>query len=284
MTADSTEARIARVLAKSDHTVTRISGQSDIKPSDESYFDVYELTLDKEEEPVKMLISGSQTFIALQASLLRAIQKIVRTELAKSDLGNFVGYPYGEYVEQHVAAVSVQIHWRMSATRPYEPTKLTRKLGNKTPPRPFLTIPNIHRSKCTWDNILEAAGGENGFNYGSHYAVALMGDKAADAKLGKGGQMKAYASSKNGAIETVERAASLSKSKILRLVSGEEAKSEKARVRVYPAWFVIFNSKLAIHNRENRELNRKTDAGQKIALGYKPPDLQSLIRKCLEKG
>jgi hypothetical protein len=284
MTADSTEARIARVLAKSDHTVTRISGQSDIKPSDESYFDVYELTLDKEEEPVKMLISGSQTFIALQASLLRAIQKIVRTELAKSDLGNFVGYPYGEYVEQHVAAVSVQIHWRMSATRPYEPTKLTRKLGNKTPPRPFLTIPNIHRSKCTWDNILEAAGGENGFNYGSHYAVALMGDKAADAKLGKGGQMKAYASSKNGAIETVERAASLSKSKILRLVSGEEAKSEKARVRVYPAWFVIFNSKLAIHNRENRELNRKTDAGQKIALGYKPPDVQSLIRKCLEKG
>ncbi len=93
--------------------------------------------------------------------------------------------------------------------------------------------------------------------------------------------MKAYASSKNGAIETVERAASLSKSRILRLVSGEEAKSEKARVRVYPAWFVIFNSKLAIHN---RELNRKTDTGQKIALGYKPPDVQSPIRKCLEKG
>jgi len=284
MTADSTETKIARILAKSDHTVTRISGQSDVKPSEESYFDVYELTLDKEEEPVKMLIAGSQTFIALQASLLPAIQKIVRAELAKSDLGNFVGYPYGEYVEQHVAAVSVQIHWRLAPTRPYEPTKLTRKLGNKTPPRPFLTIPNIHRSKCTWDNILEAAGGENGFNYGPHYAVALMGDKAADAKLGKGGQMKAYASSKNGAIETVERAASLSKSRILRLVSGEEAKSEKARVRVYPAWFVIFNSKLAIHNRENRELNRKTDIGQKIALGYKPPDVQSVIRKCLEKG
>jgi len=174
----------------------------------------------------------------------------------------------------------VQIHWRLAATRPYEPTKLTRKLGNKTPPRPFLTIPNIHRSKCTWDNILVAAGGENGFNYGSHYAVALMGDKAADAKLGKGGQMKAYASSKNGAIEAIERAASLSKSRILRLVSGEEAKSEKARVRVYPAWFVIFNSKLAIHN---RELNRKTDTGQKIPLGYKPTDVQALIRKCLEK-
>jgi hypothetical protein len=173
MTTERTEARIARILAKSDHTVTRISGQSDTKPSDESYFDVYELTLDKNDEPIKLLISGSQTFVALQASLLPAIQKIVRAEIANSDLGNFVGFPYGEYVEQHIAAVSVQIHWRLAATRPYEPTKLTRKLGNKTPPRPFLTIPNIHRSKCTWDNVLAAAGGENGFNYGGHYAVAL---------------------------------------------------------------------------------------------------------------
>jgi hypothetical protein len=278
---DRTESRVNRILAKNDHTVTRISGQSDVKPSDESYFDVYELTLDKNEEPVKVLISGSQTFIALQASLLPAIQQIIRAEIAKSDLGNFVGYPYGEYVEQHVAPISVQIHWRLAATRPYEPVKLTRQLGNKTPPRPFLTIPNIHRSKCTWDNILAAAGGENGFNYGSHYAVALMGDKASDAKIGKGGQMKAYASSKGAAREAVERAASLSKSRILRLVSGEEAKPEKPRVRVYPAWFVIFNSKLAIHN---RELNRQTDTGQKIALGYKPPDVQTIIRKCLEKG
>jgi hypothetical protein len=93
--------------------------------------------------------------------------------------------------------------------------------------------------------------------------------------------MKAYASSKSGAIEAVERAATLSKSRILRLVSGEEVKSEKARVRVYPAWFVIFNSKLAIHN---RELNRETDTGKKIPLGYKPTDVQSLIRKCLEKS
>lgn len=281
MGTERTEARIARILAKSDHTVTRIAGQADTKPSEQSYFDVYELVLDKDDEPVKILISGSQTFIALQASLLPAIQQIVRAELAKSDLGTFVGYPYGEYVEQHVASISVQVHWRLAATRPYEPTKLTRKLNGKTPPRPFLTIPNIHRSKCTWDNILTAAGGENGLNYGGHYAVARMGEKSGDAKLGKGGQMKAYASTKNGAIEAVERAASLSKSKILSLVSGEEVRSEKARVRVYPAWFLIFNSKLAIHN---RQLNRHTDTGQKIPLGYKPTDVQTLIRKCLERG
>jgi hypothetical protein len=116
-----------------------------------------------------------------------------------------------------------------------------------------------------------------------------MGNKITDAKLGKGGQMKAYASSKNSAIEAVEPAASLSKSRILRLVAGEEAKSGKPRVRVYPAWFVIFNSKLAIHNRETADvltgkLNRQTDIGQRIALGYKPPDVQTIIRKCLEKG
>ena len=281
MTSEQTQAKVARILEKSDITFTQISGQSDRKPSEQSHFDVYELTLDKEGDPIKILISGSQAFIALQASLLPAIQQLIRAEIERAELAQVVGYPYGDYVEQHIAAVSVQIHWRLSGTQPYEPVKLTRKLGEKAPPRPFLTIPNIHRSKCTWDNILAAAGGENGYTYGSHYAVALMGDKAADAKLGKGGQMKAYASSKAAAIELVERAAELSKSRILRLVNGEEVRSQKVRMRVYPAWFLIFNSKLAIHN---RELNRKTDTGQKIALGYKPTDVQAVIRKCLEKG
>jgi hypothetical protein len=281
MTSEQTQSKVARILAKSDIPFTQISGQQDKKPSEQSHFEVYELTLDKEEDATKILISGSQPFIALQASLLPAIQQVVRAELARAELAQVVGYPYGDYVEQHVAAVSVQIHWRLSATKPYEPVKLTRNLGEKTPPRPFLTIPNIHRSKCTWDNILAAAGGENGYTYGGYYAVALMGDKAADAKLGKGGQMKAYANSKAAATELVERAAELSKSRILRLVHGEEARSPKVRMRVFPAWFLIFNSKLAIHN---RELNRKTDTGQKIALGYKPTDVQAIIRKCLEKG
>lgn len=281
MTDRGTENKVARILAKSDVTITRIAGQSDRKPSEQSHFDVYELTLDKNGEPVKITISGSQPFIALQASLLPAIQQLIRAEIARADLAQFVGHPYGEYVEQHVAPVSVQIHWRLSGSRPYEPTKLVKKLGGKEAPRPFLTIPNIHRSKCTWENILAAAGGETGYTYGGHYAVALMGDKTTDAKIGKGGQMKAYASSKAAAIQQVERAAELSKSKILRLVHGEEVRSQKVKVRVYPAWFLIFNSKLAQHN---REMKIQTDTGQRIPLGYKPTDVQALIRKCLEKG
>jgi len=281
VTSEQAQAKVARILAKSDITFTQISGQSDKKPSEQSHFDVYELTLDKEDNPVVLLISGSQASIALQASLLPAIQQLIRVEIERAELAQVVGYPYGDYVEQHIAAVSVQIHWRLSGTKPHEPVKLTKRLAGKTPPRPFLTIPNIHRSKCTWDNILAAAGGENGYTYGGYYAVALMGDKATDAKLGKGGQMKAYANSKAAAIELVERGAELSKSRILRVVNGEEARSQKVQMRVYPAWFVIFNSKLAMHN---RELNRKTDTGQKIALGYKPTDVQALIRKCLEKG
>lgn len=283
MTKNTTAARITRILEKND-PVTRIAGQSDAKLSEQSYFEVYELTLgkgDEEEEETKLLISGNEVFIALQASLLPAIQQLIRAELSKADLGTFVGYPYGEYVQNHIAPVSVQIHWRLSGTRPYEPTKLIRKLGGKTPPRPFLTIPNIHRSKCTWDNILTAAGGENGITYGGHYAVARMGDKTADAKIGKGGQMKAYASSKNAAIESIERAASLSKSKILSLVSGEESQSKKPRLKIYPAWFVIFNSSLV---KANIEMDRTVDIGKKIPLGYEPTDVRTLIRKCLEKG
>ncbi|MFB8793164.1 MAG: hypothetical protein U7126_02775 [Microcoleus sp.] len=281
MSTERTEARIARILAKSDITFTRIAGQPDKKPSEQSHFDVYELTLDKDDEPVKILISGSQPFIALQASLLPAIQQLIRAEIERADLAQLVGYPYGDYVEQHVAPASVQIHWRLSGTRPYEPAKLIRKLGGKKPPTPYLTIPNIHRSKCTWENILAAAGGENGYTYGGHYAVALMGDKTTDAKIGKGGQMKAYANSKGAATELVERAAELSKSRVLRLVHGEEVRSTKLKMRVFPAWFLIFNSRLA---QENRELNIRTDTGQKIQLGYKPADVREVIRKCLEKG
>ncbi|MEG5075918.1 hypothetical protein QUB36_13505 [Microcoleus sp. AT8-B1] len=281
MTSEQTQAKVARILEKSDITFTKIAGQSDTKMSEQSHFDVYELTLDKDDNPVKIVISGSQPFIALQASLLPAIQQLIRAELGRAELAQVVGYPYGDYVQQHIAPVSVQIHWRLSGSRPYEPVKLTKQLGEKTAPRPFLTIPNIHRSKCTWDNILAAAGGENGYTYGGHYAVALMGDKTTDAKIGKGGQMKAYASTKGAATELVERAAELSKSRILRLVHGEEVRSQKVRMRVFPAWFLIFNSKLAIHN---RELNRQTDTGQKIPLGHRPTDVQAVIRKCLEKG
>lgn len=281
MADQKTENRVARILEKQDVTITRISGQSDRKPSEQSHFDVYELTLDKNGEPVTIIISGSQPFIALQASLLPAIQQVVRAEIERADLAQFVGNPYDEYVENHIAPISVQIHWRLSGKRPHEPTKLVKRLAGKEPPRPLLTVPNIHRSKCTWENILAAAGGENGFTYGGHYAVARMGDKMADAKIGKGGHMKAYASSKAAAIQQVERAAELSKSKILSLVSGEEVRSQKVRVRVYPAWFLIFNSRLAQHN---RELNIQTDTGKRIPLGYKPTDVRELIRKCLERG
>ena len=203
MTDERTQAKAARILAKSDITFTRIDGESSNKSSDQSHFDVYELTLDKEDDPIKIVISGSQPFIALQASLLPAIQQLIRAELSRADLAQIVGHPYGDYVEQHVAPVSVQIHWRLSGKRPYEPVKLTKKLGDKPPLRPFLTIPNIHRSKCTWENSLAAAGAENGYTYGGHYAVALMGDKTTDAKIGKGGQMKAYANSKGAATELV---------------------------------------------------------------------------------
>lgn len=89
MSTERTEAKVARILAKSDITFTRIAGQSDKKPSEQSHFDVYELTLDKEEEePIKILISGSQPFIALQASLLRAIQQLIGAEIARSRLRN----------------------------------------------------------------------------------------------------------------------------------------------------------------------------------------------------
>ena len=292
MTKNTSESKVNRILQKSD-PITRIAGQSDAKVSDQSYFEVYELVLNKasednkdkknskdKEEEIKLIISGSEVFIALQASLLPAIQQLIRAELARADLGTFVGYPYAEYVQSHVAPISVQIHWRLSGTKPYEPIKEVKRLNNRYPPRPLLTIPNIHRSKCTWENILAAAGGENGYIYGNHYAVARMVDKEAD-KIGKGGQMKAYASSQNAAREIIERTAELSKSKILTLVGGEDlkVKMEKPRVRLHPAWFVIYGSR---HSNDGSD-RLSAIGGKKIPLGFKPTDVRETIRKSLER-
>lgn len=284
MVKNTTEAKVRRILEKND-PVTRIAGQSDTKLSEQSYFEVYELTLDKDEDEVKLLISGNEVFVALQASLLPAIQKLIRHELARADLGTFVGYPYAEYTQQHIAPVSVQIHWRLSGTKPYEPRSATRKLNGRTPPRPWLTIPNIHRSRCTWENIKQIGGGENGISYGPWYAVAQMGDKPSDAKIGKGGQMKAYAATKAAAREIIESAAELSNSKILSLVSGEEVRPKdqvlKPKIRVYPAWFVIFNSA----RQRDRDSSSGSGAigGKKIPLGFKPDDVRETIRKSLER-
>ncbi|MEG4801593.1 hypothetical protein QUB63_17035 [Microcoleus sp. ARI1-B5] len=280
MTKNTSEAKVNRILQKSD-PITRIAGQSDAKVSDQSYFEVYELVLDKDgDEETKLLISGNEVFIALQASLLPAIQQLIRAELARADLGTFVGYPYAEYVQNFVAPLSVEIHWRLSGTRPYEPSKEVKRLGNRTPPRPYLNIPNIHRNKCTWENILAVAGGENGYIYGNHYAVARMVDKDTD-KIGRGGQMKAYASSQNAAREIIERTAELSKSKIISLVGGEDlkAKMQKPRVRVHPAWFVIYGS------RRSKDGSDELSAigGKKIPLGFKPADVRETIRKSLER-
>ena len=280
MANNTSEAKVNRILQKGD-PITRIAGQSNAKVSDQSYFEVYELVLDKDsEEETKLIISGNEVFIALQASLLPAIQQLIRSELARADLGTFVGYPYAEYIQNHIAPVSVEIHWRLSGTRPYEPTKEVKRLNNRYPPRPYLNIPNIHRSKCTWENILAAAGGENGYIYGSHYAVARMVDKETD-KIGKGGQMKAYASSQNAAREIISRTAELSKSKILSLVGGEDLKMrvEKPRVRVHPAWFVIYRSRRS--NDGSDRLN--AIGGKKIPLGFKPTDVRETIRKSLER-
>ena len=115
--------------------------------------------------------------------------------------------------------------------------------------------------------------------YGGYYAVAQMVDRETD-KIGKGGQMKAYASSKNAAREIIERAADLSKSKILSIVGGEEIKpkQEKLRVKVYPAWFVIFNSAKRDRDRDNTPAVGAI-GGKKIPLGFKPNDVRETIRQ-----
>ena len=166
----------------------------------------------------------------------------------------WLGYPYEEYVYHHPSSLMVQVHMRLTKTPPWEPNSLINslKLSSATLPRPYAQIPNAKRN-ITWEQVREAAGGQNGYDWGRFYAVARMGEELAE-KIGKGNQIKCYANNKANAIQRVEAFAALSNSRILTMTSGEEEQTKGQRavdinfrknpIRVYPAWFIVINDRL----------------------------------------
>jgi hypothetical protein len=249
---------------------------------------VVEYWSDRSVESESIVVSGTD---------LQLIQQIMQYEngtrgAAKNDQ-MWLGYPYQEYLYHHSSSLMLQVHMRLTKAPPWEPNSLVSslKLSTATLPRPYTQIPNV-RPGVTWEAVREAAGGVNGYEWGSFYAVARMGEDLAE-KIGRGNQIKCYANSQAEAIRRVESFASLSNSRILTITAGQEQQNKGQRVadnnfrkntvRIYPAWFIVINDRLVRDANGYGGHGKSTAAGKKlksqgrIDLWRKPPNVEQTI-------
>ena len=227
---------------------------------------VIEYWRDRNVETESIILSGTD---------LQLIQHIIQYENGARDDRMWLGYPYEEYVYHHSSSLMIQVHMRLKKSPPWEPNSLINslKLSTATLPRPYAQIPNVRRG-ITWEEIYEAAGGKNGYDWGNCYAVARMGEELAE-KIGRGNQIKCYASSETEAVKRVEAFASLSASRILTMTAGEERQDKgqraidihfrKQRTKIYPAWFIIINDRLVRGASGYGGHGRSSASGRKLA-------------------
>jgi hypothetical protein len=228
------------------------------------------------------------------------IQSIHQYEfLGKNRQEYWLGYPYAEYVYHHSSSLMLQVHMRLTKKPPWEPNSLinTLKLSSATLPRPYAQIPNV-KPGITWEQIRDAAGGENGYEWGRFYAVARMGEELSE-KIGKGNQIKCYASTQKNAVERVEAFAQLSNSRILTMTEGEEDQNKGQRaveinfrnnsIKIYPAWLTVINDKLVRSAMGYGGKGKSTASGKKLAkmgridLWRRPAKVEEILTDLMSK-
>lgn len=240
-------------------------------------FDVYEFAPDREEfKDNPIILSGQEWSISLQVSMLQAIYQLLRGQkLDTENLGYFLGYPYEQYVYHNPAPLMVQIHWNIAKT--YEHGAIQAEIKRNPKLKGYkkfddrqLTIPNVPRSKITWESIKALVG--NGYRYGPHYARVQMGEKY-EKLIGKGGPTRVYSSSSESALKELKKLMTLSNSKGLLFTKGEEIQNEgqraidpnlqKPEIWLYPRSFTIINYKL-VQEALQQGGGRGTAAGRKL--------------------
>jgi hypothetical protein len=245
-----------------------------------------EIKPDRDNDEEIFLLVGRPNDLISQASLLLAIRQLVENK----DIGTFLGESYEDKVIYQVPtdSLSIQVHYRLVQTPPWESYKIwehPKLIGRNSLPRPCVTIPNVDKSIATnWNLIKSTAGGPRGYLWGPYYAVARLINKKGDY-ISKGGVMKVYGASEAVAEQRLEAFMKLTNYKNYTTTSGREVQDkgvrakdkglQKPEIRVYPAFYVIHNSRLV--QRVNEQVatqgrkGRSTKAGKKLSKTRKIP-------------
>lgn len=225
------------------------------------------------------LLTGSQPELMANASLLLAFRQL----LEEKSLGTFVGEPYESWIVRQHSPLTIQVHFRLKKQPPWESWSLwqdPKLVGRSSLPRPRVTIPNVSKAAAgNWEAIKLACGGSNGYTWGHCYAVANILSKDG-TKIGKGNQIKVFASSESEAKTRLKALMALSQYTNFTLSTGEEDQTEgqravdaalkKPTIRIYPAFYYIHNGKLV--EQVNQSIatlgprkGRATAAGRKLS-------------------
>ncbi len=192
---------------------------------------IIELIPNRENEQETIYLQGNRSEIQTQA--LNAINSYNLIEAR--DIGEWVGEPLDQAIRKPHKDIAIKILLRSS---PKPPWKDQNGILAK---RTQIEIPNVNRSKISWNNIKQAVGGSNGYLWGRFCVVALLDD---DNKI------KFYADSEGEGEKILERLLKFTNSELSTLNISEE-KREGARkkydklykqtTRVYPSHVVIIN-------------------------------------------
>ncbi len=231
----------------------------------------------------EIILSGTEESLKPIIALLIGIHQLIENR----DVGDIVAMPLQERVLAEPQTIKLTIFFNPSKEPPFRRKKGEHQLT------PYCNIPDVNKTKLTWNNIKAAAGGTNGYYWGRFLATAKMSNRR---------QMQVYGGSEKDAEERLLALAELSKAKILTLSVTEEKKTGrratnkllyKETTRIYPTYFaVINNEKIAVE--AEREVYQKGVKGQlagdfkrrttpKIPLWLtkEPPNAKALIQEAL---
>ena len=218
--------------------------------------------------------------------------------LKSKDIGQFVGYPMGDYLRRKPVPLSVIIHMSGNPKplkRGRKPKGQENQQTNNPAQRAQIKILCPNRKFLTWQNIKNAVGGKNGYFWGPHRAYGRI---MLDEGIGK---LQCYAGSEQEARNLFYNCLALSEGEILSFEVKEEVFSgmkingkyqEKKRTRVYPNYFTIVNQDQFIRNIERDRGRVHIDGNKYLVEDVKIPlypeqepiDAADRIRELLRRG
>ncbi len=189
---------------------------------------------------------GTPLTLQLQIGIFHNIWRMFNEHLGVQ--GQWVGYPLDDYLrEKPRTGISVQV-WLSSQKRP--PFYIKKKDIYTT--NRFITIPDVDKSKLTYDAIRLACGGNTGQNWGNWSARAYLKTAHGVSQMVSGG------SSQQTAIKNLESFLGFTNAKLVKMTTHEinkdQAKAkflgspETWKFDLFPAWITVFNTALADYN------------------------------------
>lgn len=203
---------------------------------------VVQVIPNRETEKESIVLAGDTQTLKPAITTVLATHQLVENR----DVGAIVGQPVPDYLAANPQSLRIVIEM---ASVP-EPPWTDVQNGGRRAKRVTIAVPDLDRTKLDWEKIKLAVGGENGYLWGRFRATAF---------LSNGRQMALYAATEEEAEQMMARLLTLTEAELLRLsITEEKREGELARrpalqkdiVRVYPAYFTIFNRREYFEPRE----------------------------------